>query len=153
GRGGGRWGVAAGGAAGADGGRDRRHGRGGQGPPGPGDDRGGHGRAADGRQPRPGHRGDPGPHRGQGGGDLGRGGGRAGLPGGAGAGAARGSWVVFATGGGSSQFTFGRGPEVDERFSLPVGAVRHTERFGLAGVVHPSALGDARAAIAAALAT
>ena len=70
----------------------------------------------------------------------------------AGLGAPEGSLVVFDTGGGSSQFTFGRGPEVDERFSLPVGAVRHTERFGLAGVVDPSALDDALAAIAADLA-
>jgi exopolyphosphatase/guanosine-5'-triphosphate,3'-diphosphate pyrophosphatase len=70
----------------------------------------------------------------------------------AGLGAPQGSLVVFDTGGGSSQFTFGRGPEVDERFSLPVGAVRHTERFGLAGVVDPSALDDALAAIAADLA-
>jgi hypothetical protein len=70
----------------------------------------------------------------------------------AGLGAPEGSLVVFDTGGGSSQFTFGRGPEVEERFSLPVGAVRHTERFGLAGVVGPSALDDALAAIAADLA-
>jgi exopolyphosphatase/guanosine-5'-triphosphate,3'-diphosphate pyrophosphatase len=70
----------------------------------------------------------------------------------AGLGAPEGSLVVFDTGGGSSQFTFGRGPEVEERFSLPVGAVRHTERFGLAGVVDPSALDDALAAIAADLA-
>jgi exopolyphosphatase / guanosine-5'-triphosphate,3'-diphosphate pyrophosphatase len=43
--------------------------------------------------------------------------------------------VVFDTGGGSSQFTCGRGAEVDERFSVPVGAVRFTERYGLAGRV------------------
>jgi exopolyphosphatase / guanosine-5'-triphosphate,3'-diphosphate pyrophosphatase len=70
----------------------------------------------------------------------------------AGLGAPEGSVVVFDTGGGSSQFTFGRGPEVEERFSLPVGAVRYTERFGLAGVVDASALDDALAAIAADLA-
>jgi exopolyphosphatase/guanosine-5'-triphosphate,3'-diphosphate pyrophosphatase len=70
----------------------------------------------------------------------------------AGLGAPEGSLVVFDTGGGSSQFTFGRGPEVEERFSLPVGAVRYTERFGLAGVVDASALDDALAAIAADLA-
>ena len=46
---------------------------------------------------------------------------------------AGGSLVVFDTGGGSSQFTFGDGENVDERFSLNVGAVRFTERFGLAG--------------------
>ena len=51
-----------------------------------------------------------------------------------------GSLVVFDTGGGSSQFTFGRvtfgrDDEVEEQFSVPVGAVRLTERFGLAGPV------------------
>src|SRR5262249_10269201 len=37
-----------------------------------------------------------------------------------------GSLVVFDTGGGSTQFTFGRGSIVDERFSVNVGAVRYT---------------------------
>jgi len=60
-----------------------------------------------------------------------------------------GSLVVFDTGGGSSQFTFGHGPHVDEQFSVPVGAVRYTERFGLAGAVTPEVLGDALAAISA----
>jgi exopolyphosphatase/guanosine-5'-triphosphate,3'-diphosphate pyrophosphatase len=60
-----------------------------------------------------------------------------------------GSLVVFDTGGGSSQFTFGRGPRVDEQFSVPVGAVRYTERFGLAGAVAPEVLRDALAAISA----
>ncbi len=46
-----------------------------------------------------------------------------------------GTLVVFDTGGGSSQFTFGHGEQVDERFSVDVGAVRFTERFGLDGVV------------------
>jgi exopolyphosphatase/guanosine-5'-triphosphate,3'-diphosphate pyrophosphatase len=64
-----------------------------------------------------------------------------GLPGG--------SLVVFDTGGGSTQFTFGQGARVDERFSLDVGAVRYTERFGLAGVVSSSVLREALAAIAA----
>ena len=67
----------------------------------------------------------------------------------AGLGATEGSLVVFDTGGGSSQFTFGRGPQVEERFSVNVGAVRYTERFGLAGAVDPGALDDALAAIAA----
>jgi exopolyphosphatase/guanosine-5'-triphosphate,3'-diphosphate pyrophosphatase len=66
----------------------------------------------------------------------------------AGLGAPEGLLVVFDTGGGSSQFTFGRGPQVKERFSLEVGAVRYTERFGLAGVVDSGVLDDARAAIA-----
>jgi exopolyphosphatase/guanosine-5'-triphosphate,3'-diphosphate pyrophosphatase len=67
----------------------------------------------------------------------------------AGLGPARGSVVVFDTGGGSSQFTFGHGAEVDERFSVPVGAVRYTERFGLDGAVGPEVLRDALAAISA----
>jgi exopolyphosphatase/guanosine-5'-triphosphate,3'-diphosphate pyrophosphatase len=70
----------------------------------------------------------------------------------AGLGAPEGSLVVLDTGGGSSQFTFGRGPHVEERFSVNVGAVRYTERFGLAGAVAPGVLGDALAAIAADLA-
>jgi exopolyphosphatase/guanosine-5'-triphosphate,3'-diphosphate pyrophosphatase len=63
-----------------------------------------------------------------------------------------GSRVVFDTGGGSTQFTFGQGAEVAERFSLPVGAARYTERYGLAGAVAPGDLRAARAAIAADLA-
>ena len=51
-----------------------------------------------------------------------------------------GSLVVFETGGGSSQFTFGEGKRVDERFSLDVGAVGLTERFGLADVVSEKTL-------------
>jgi exopolyphosphatase / guanosine-5'-triphosphate,3'-diphosphate pyrophosphatase len=70
----------------------------------------------------------------------------------AGLGASEGSLVVLDTGGGSSQFTFGRGPRVEERFSVNVGAVRYTERFGLAGAVAPEVLGHALAAIAADLA-
>jgi exopolyphosphatase/guanosine-5'-triphosphate,3'-diphosphate pyrophosphatase len=60
-----------------------------------------------------------------------------------------GSVTVFDTGGGSSQFTFGRSSDVDQRFSLPVGAVLYTERFGLAGVVEPGVLNAAQAAISA----
>jgi exopolyphosphatase / guanosine-5'-triphosphate,3'-diphosphate pyrophosphatase len=52
-----------------------------------------------------------------------------------GLGLTQGSLVVFDTGGGSSQFTFGHGERVDERFSVNVGAARFTERFGLGGVV------------------
>jgi exopolyphosphatase / guanosine-5'-triphosphate,3'-diphosphate pyrophosphatase len=70
----------------------------------------------------------------------------------AGLGVTEGPLVVFDTGGGSSQFTFGRGPQVDEQFSVPVGAVRYTERFGLAGVVDAGVLDDALAAISADLA-
>jgi exopolyphosphatase / guanosine-5'-triphosphate,3'-diphosphate pyrophosphatase len=57
--------------------------------------------------------------------------------------------VVFDTGGGSTQFTFGQGARVDERFSVDVGAVRYTERFGLAAVVTPDRLRGALVAIAA----
>jgi exopolyphosphatase / guanosine-5'-triphosphate,3'-diphosphate pyrophosphatase len=42
-----------------------------------------------------------------------------------------GTLVIFDTGGGSSQFTFGQGARVDRRFSVDVGAVRYTERFRL----------------------
>ena len=67
----------------------------------------------------------------------------------AGLGLADGSLVVFDTGGGSSQFTFGHGPRVDDRFSVDVGAVRYTERYGLDGVVSPEVLREALAAISA----
>ena len=60
-----------------------------------------------------------------------------------------GSLVVFDTGGGSTEFTFGQGPEVEEHFSLAVGAVGYTERYGLAGSVDPGVLDEALAAIAA----
>jgi exopolyphosphatase/guanosine-5'-triphosphate,3'-diphosphate pyrophosphatase len=59
-----------------------------------------------------------------------------------------GSLVVFDTGGGSSQFTFGHDTTVDERFSVNVGAVRYTERYALDRVVPPPVLREAMAAIA-----
>jgi exopolyphosphatase / guanosine-5'-triphosphate,3'-diphosphate pyrophosphatase len=59
-----------------------------------------------------------------------------------------GTLVVFDTGGGSSQFTFGRAGEVDERFSVNVGAVRFTERFGLDRVVDEGTLASARETMA-----
>ena len=59
------------------------------------------------------------------------------------------SVVVFDTGGGSSQFTFGRGTEVDERFSVDVGAVRYTERFGLAKAVTPEVVREVLTTLAA----
>jgi exopolyphosphatase / guanosine-5'-triphosphate,3'-diphosphate pyrophosphatase len=62
-----------------------------------------------------------------------------------------GSLVIFDTGGGSSQFTFGDGERVDERFSLDVGAGRFAERYGLAGAVSEAMLTTARMEIAAAL--
>jgi len=63
-----------------------------------------------------------------------------------------GSLVVFDTGGGSTQFTFGRGASVQERFSLNVGAVAYTERYRLGGSVSPEQLRAALDAIAADLA-
>lgn len=60
-----------------------------------------------------------------------------------------GTQVVFDTGGGSSQFTFGHDGQVDERFSVDVGAVRFTERFALDGPVGREVVGDAQAAMAA----
>ena len=65
-----------------------------------------------------------------------------------GLGLAQGSLVVFDTGGGSSQFTFGHGEQVDERFSVDVGAVRYTEHYQLAGVVSQEVLRGALDAIA-----
>lgn len=56
--------------------------------------------------------------------------------------------VVFETGGGSSQFSFGVGDQVEERFSVPVGAVSYTERFALMHAVEPAVLDVARSAIA-----
>jgi exopolyphosphatase/guanosine-5'-triphosphate,3'-diphosphate pyrophosphatase len=67
---------------------------------------------------------------------------RAGLP------LAKGSLVVFDTGGGSSQFTFGQGDQVSERFSVNVGAVRYTERYRLDGAVSGDVLREAMHAIA-----
>ena len=70
----------------------------------------------------------------------------------AGLGLNSGSLVVFDTGGGSSQFTFGHDSSVDERFSVEVGSVRYTERFKLDGVVSPEVLHETMATISADLA-
>jgi exopolyphosphatase/guanosine-5'-triphosphate,3'-diphosphate pyrophosphatase len=69
----------------------------------------------------------------------------------AGLGLNTGSLVVFDTGGGSSQFTFGHDSSVDEQFSVEVGAVRYTERYGLDRAVSPGVLQEAMAAISAGL--
>jgi exopolyphosphatase/guanosine-5'-triphosphate,3'-diphosphate pyrophosphatase len=69
----------------------------------------------------------------------------------AGLGLQTGSVVVFDTGGGSSQFTFGQGDQVIEQFSVPVGAVAFTEEYGLDGPVSTEQLSSARSAIKAAL--
>jgi exopolyphosphatase/guanosine-5'-triphosphate,3'-diphosphate pyrophosphatase len=63
-----------------------------------------------------------------------------------------GTTAAFDTGGGSSQFTFGQGRRIDEQFSVNVGAVRYTERFGLDHAVEREVVDEARAAIAADLA-
>ena len=57
--------------------------------------------------------------------------------------------VVFDTGGGSTQFTFGHDGRIDEQMSVPLGAVRLTERFGLDKAVDASTVAAARDAIAA----
>jgi len=57
--------------------------------------------------------------------------------------------VVFDTGGGSSQFTYGSGAKVEDRFSVNVGAVGYTERYGLDKEVNPDVLGQALSTIAA----
>ena len=59
--------------------------------------------------------------------------------------------VVFDTGGGSSQFTYGRGANVVDRFSVNVGAVSYTEHFKLDQAVSAEVLGEATAAIASGL--
>ncbi len=65
--------------------------------------------------------------------------------------AARGRLVVFDSGGGSTQFSFGRDDHVDERFSLDVGAVRVAERFGLSSAVSTNTLDAALAALSSEL--
>jgi exopolyphosphatase/guanosine-5'-triphosphate,3'-diphosphate pyrophosphatase len=51
--------------------------------------------------------------------------------------------VVFDSGGGSSQFTFGHAGTVDDEFSVDVGAVRIAERFHLEEPVGPEATSSA----------
>jgi exopolyphosphatase / guanosine-5'-triphosphate,3'-diphosphate pyrophosphatase len=65
----------------------------------------------------------------------------------AGVGLADGDVVVFDTGGGSTQFTFGRGGDVDERYSVNVGAVSYTERFGLEDAVSDDVMEETRRAL------
>jgi exopolyphosphatase / guanosine-5'-triphosphate,3'-diphosphate pyrophosphatase len=59
-----------------------------------------------------------------------------------------GSLAIFDTGGGSTEFTFGHGGAVDDHFSLDVGAVPYTERFGLDGAVSRDTLDEVVAQIA-----
>jgi len=69
-----------------------------------------------------------------------------------GLGLASGALVIFDTGGGSTQFTFGQGTRVDRQFSLNVGAVRYTERFCLDQAVSTVVLKQATDAMATDLA-
>ena len=57
--------------------------------------------------------------------------------------------LVFDSGGGSSQFTFGSVDRIEEQFSVDVGAVRFAERFGLADAVPRATVEAALSAIAA----
>jgi exopolyphosphatase/guanosine-5'-triphosphate,3'-diphosphate pyrophosphatase len=66
----------------------------------------------------------------------------------AGLGLAEGALAIFDTGGGSTQFTFGRGSSVEEQFSLNVGAVRFTEKYGLGNAISQEQLKLAQDAIA-----
>jgi len=61
---------------------------------------------------------------------------------------ADGALVIFETGGGSTQFTFGQGTRVDRQFSINVGAVRYTERFHLDQAVSTEVLKQALDAMA-----
>jgi exopolyphosphatase / guanosine-5'-triphosphate,3'-diphosphate pyrophosphatase len=63
-----------------------------------------------------------------------------------------GTLAVFDTGGGSTEFTFGRPGRVEERFSLDVGAAALTDEFGLAGPVSREQLDAAFGSIAEQLA-
>jgi exopolyphosphatase/guanosine-5'-triphosphate,3'-diphosphate pyrophosphatase len=63
----------------------------------------------------------------------------------------QGMTVVFDTGGGSSQFTFGHDGQIDDRFSVNVGAVSVTEQFGLAKAVPSETIEQAKASVAAGL--
>jgi exopolyphosphatase/guanosine-5'-triphosphate,3'-diphosphate pyrophosphatase len=59
--------------------------------------------------------------------------------------------VVFDSGGGSSQFTFGHGVHAEERFSVNVGAARFAEQYRLTGIVSKDMLATALNAIGTAL--
>lgn len=55
-----------------------------------------------------------------------------------------GEWVVFDTGGGSTEFTFSRGPEVERRLSVNLGSVGLTQTCFPSDPVPPSRLAAAR---------
>jgi len=54
-----------------------------------------------------------------------------------------GTAAVFETGGGSTQFTYGRGDRIEEQFSVDAGAARVTERWQLDGPVEQKVVADA----------
>ena len=58
-----------------------------------------------------------------------------------------GSVTVFETGGGSTQFTYGRGDRIEEQFSVDVGAARVTESWHLDGPVSEDVVAEALAGI------
>ena len=58
-----------------------------------------------------------------------------------------GNVVVFETGGGSTQFTYGRDRRIEEQFSVDVGAARVTERWHLDGPVGEDVVAEALAGI------
>ena len=53
---------------------------------------------------------------------------------------AGGELVTFDTGGGSTEFVYGRGPEMVRKFSVPLGAVRITEEFFADDPVRPGSV-------------
>ncbi|MCL2009191.1 MAG: Ppx/GppA family phosphatase [Synergistaceae bacterium] len=59
-------------------------------------------------------------------------------------GATGGDITVFDTGGGSTEFAFGKGTQIEESFSVPVGAVCMTEKFFSADSACPESLRSAK---------
>ncbi|HEU5212064.1 MAG TPA: hypothetical protein VFU10_04785 [Gaiellaceae bacterium] len=55
--------------------------------------------------------------------------------------------VVFETGGGSTQFTYGRDDRIEQQFSVDVGAARVTERWHLDGPVGEEVVADTLAGV------
>ena len=59
----------------------------------------------------------------------------------------KGKLVIFDTGGGSTEFIFGKDEGIEKRFSLNVGAVRYTEHILVSDPVTPDELKNAIAAV------
>lgn len=64
---------------------------------------------------------------------------------------AGGELVTFDTGGGSTEFVYGRGAEMERKFSVPLGAVRITEEFFADDPVRPGSVDAALKEIRASL--